>query len=505
MSDHPSSLAPPARRLLQRILEQPALVGAVQRLDARALAHVVERVGLEDSGELIALATTEQLRGVLDEDLWRSARPGGDETFDGARFSLWLQVLLEAGEAFAAQKLSELPEELLTLALQQQLFVLNLDELVVEFADRKDDAAALAEKALESCVYQELDEYRLIARRPDGWDALLSVVLALDQDHHDLLHRILERCCDASATEIADGGGLYQVLTAAETLAADAAAEREDRRARAGYVAPSQAAAFLALARTTPLVELERSETRDPITRAYFREYQAPELLSDLQEVDEDVRRLEALVAELAPPDDAAAAGRATPRARRLAGAGAATVETLFQGAMLELSSRDLEAHEARMQELSYLANVLLAGCPLGDGAFRPFEAAEAVLAACNLGLERLSRSKPAGELLGRTPAERLFRIGWHLWHHELCIPAARAAERMLRRGAASDGGRAADALAAAIAAGKPWSARRPLRALAPSLRALVAECPTTAGASGGRFFATWNQIRIARNEIDRA
>src|SRR4051812_47837647 len=103
------------RTLLARILDQPALVSAVQALPPAALLRLIDRVGLEDAGELVALATVDQLRRVFDEDLWRSARPGEDDRFDASRLLLWLEVMLEAGEQFAADKLAELPEDLVAL------------------------------------------------------------------------------------------------------------------------------------------------------------------------------------------------------------------------------------------------------------------------------------------------------------------------------------------------------------------------------------------------------
>src|SRR5437899_3187478 len=119
------------RTLLARILEQPGLVSAVQALPPAALLRLIDRVGLEDAGELVALATVEQLRRVFDEDVWRSARPGEDERFDAARFTLWLEVMVEAGERFAADKLAELPEDEVALALHHQVLVISLDELAL--------------------------------------------------------------------------------------------------------------------------------------------------------------------------------------------------------------------------------------------------------------------------------------------------------------------------------------------------------------------------------------
>ena len=87
-----------SRALLTRILDEPNLVAAVQALPAPVLGKLIDHVGLEDAGEIVALASTEQLKRIFDDDLWRSERPGKDETFDASRFALWLEIMLEAGE-----------------------------------------------------------------------------------------------------------------------------------------------------------------------------------------------------------------------------------------------------------------------------------------------------------------------------------------------------------------------------------------------------------------------
>src|SRR5262249_56575882 len=61
------------------------------------------------------------------------------------------------------------------------------------------------------------------------------------------LLRVLERLDLASSEYLADNGGLINVLTAAEMLEEDAAADREDRRARSGHVSSASARAFLKL------------------------------------------------------------------------------------------------------------------------------------------------------------------------------------------------------------------------------------------------------------------
>ena len=270
MSPLPSRQATP-HQLLARILDQPNLVAAVQALPAQALGKLIDHVGLEDCGEIVALATTPQLKGIFDDDLWRSERPGKDETFDAKRFALWLEIMLEAGEDFAAQKLAELPEDLVTLALHRNILVINIEELAIEMSDGHSEDDGLTEKALESCLCEEIDEYRIISRNHEGWDAILSVLLALDRDHHDFFARVLEHCCHMAVEYIDDNGGLYQVLTSDAMLESDVGAEREDRRAEEGFIAPTSAASFLALARATDLADILAAKKPDPVTQAYFR------------------------------------------------------------------------------------------------------------------------------------------------------------------------------------------------------------------------------------------
>src|SRR5688500_19473014 len=53
---------------LFRSCDTPHLARVVPQLPAQLLHGVIQRVGLEDCGELLALATTEQLSAVFDLD-----------------------------------------------------------------------------------------------------------------------------------------------------------------------------------------------------------------------------------------------------------------------------------------------------------------------------------------------------------------------------------------------------------------------------------------------------
>ena len=527
MSPLPTRPAAP-RQILTRILDQPNLVAAVQALPARALGKLIDHIGLEDAGEIVALATTEQLKSIFDDDLWRSERPGKDESFDANRFALWLEIMLEAGEEFAAHKLAELPEDLVTLALSKHILVINIEALAIEMSDRNADDDGMTEKALESCLCEEIDEYRIVSRNHDGWDAILSVLLALDHDHHDFLARVLEHCCAMAAEYIVDNGGLYQVLTSDEMLESDVGADREDRRAEEGFIAPSSAASFLALARTTKLADIIAAKEHDPVTHAYFRSLRGPSHDKSTRKDTEAQSATEAAEAatlvemlrdaEVLPPSAPMLllqeyTGTPSPQS----GDG-------FVAAMRELRAQAADIHGRRMEELAYLANVLAAGCSIEGRALRPLEAAHATVAACNLGIEHLLHDEPAYatavDLLQNNGVDKLFRIGWHLLTQQVVLPAARAFEKRLVHEAREGTDRerahrleqASRTLHTAIAAGKPWTALGKLAdldsdlevAMLDALVGLIDECPSLRGQLTGQagaapeiqFIATRQQLK---------
>jgi hypothetical protein len=417
---------PSSTNLLLRILERPALVAAVRELPGAVLGKLIERIGLEDAGELVALATTAQLERVFDDDLWRAERAGGDETFRPERFALWLRVMLEAGEALLVERLCELPQELLALAVHRLVLVLDMDVLAEQLAPGDEEAEAL-ERALETSVVEEWEEFRLIARDPDLWDDVWGALLSLDRDHHDRLRAILEACCAMSTEYISGQGGLFQVLTAEEMLDGDVAAVRDDRRAAEGFISPADARAFLELARRGG-----DGDARDPITRAYFRGLEpsagpeqtpnptpktgAPRTRGTVLAAEADLGDLAALLREaevIAPPP-------AQPLAALTDGSAAKPhlVAPLFEQAMSDLRQRDPRLFSARTREVGYLVNVWIAGGAQEGRRPRPVEALEMVLRTCEAGMRAQlapARVNPdrALTVLARTPADRLFRRGF--------------------------------------------------------------------------------------------
>jgi hypothetical protein len=97
----------------------------VPHLQPELLHRVVQRCGLEDCGDLVALATPDQLARVFDLDLWRADRPGPDEQFDADRFGVWLEMLVESGATAAAQIVAQMDVDLVTAALAQHMRVFD--------------------------------------------------------------------------------------------------------------------------------------------------------------------------------------------------------------------------------------------------------------------------------------------------------------------------------------------------------------------------------------------
>jgi hypothetical protein len=485
------------RDLVGRILETPDLARVVQSLEPAVLQQLVLRCGLEDCGPIVALATTEQLMRVFDGDLWRAERAGGEERLDTERFALWLGVLAEAGADVAARRLLEMDFDFVTAALSRQVLVLDGGEMTIErlFVEMRDDPE-LAEQALEraEAVLEELPSLELggfivVARRADAWDALAAILVSLHDTHHAFFGRLLARCRAFSAEYIDDNGGLYDVLTTTDQVLDDVAGERDDRREREGFVAPPVAAAFLKIAREL-VVSAAAPPGVDHVSLRYFRNLAAraserspratPPAAPDHVPADSTERRVHELLTTLEDEGVVPCSRAALPAPPRDSRDRYPRIR-----AFLDRDRPDAE-RARRDEELGYLANALVAGCSFQSRRFRPVEAAEAVLAACNLGLECWPRRWPEP-----ADAVALFRVGWSVVYDEVCLRAARRLvevvahlgcdDRELRSQLAT----LARRMTGEIAAGTPWRAREDLDVLVildppcwSTLLGLVDECP---------------------------
>ena len=429
-----------ASALINRLLTEPELARAVGSLPPRTLGKVIDKVGLEDAGELIMLATTSQLREVLDDDLWKSAAEGDAEQFDEKRFALWLEIMLQAGEDALVKRLVELPEELVIMAFSSMVLVLDLDEM----AARAHEEIDLDDKALESAQTFEFDQYTIISKGIADFDLIVTVLDAVYTRESYLFERICEACCAASTAFVEESGGLHSVLSVYEMYTEDAAAERADRRASKGYVAPTDAKAFLSLSSRETPDQILFSDTEDPITRAYFREYAPEETVAasrreDAPEIgrpsgDASLSKvLRAAGVETSPATPPLLEGRTPEKA--------ATI----RDAVAQLGGDEAETFESMSAALAYLSNLVISGFSHADYTVRPIDAAQAVLDLCDVGFEAAMRmasldtEDSPSEILRRFGPVRLFRLGWSRAVGESGVKRFSELEAAIRRCSATD------------------------------------------------------------------
>src|SRR5262249_17515153 len=146
----------------------------------------------EDCGELVALATSEQLGRIFDLDLWRAGRPGMDEQFDADRFGVWIEVLVEYGAESAAQKLAGMDVELIAAGLARHVLV--YDRAAVTPYETLDGELIEAYCVDADGLTFDMGSYLLVAKREDSWEAIIEVLLALGAAHRDYFRQVIHRC-----------------------------------------------------------------------------------------------------------------------------------------------------------------------------------------------------------------------------------------------------------------------------------------------------------------------
>lgn len=400
--------------LIVRLLEEPELPAIVRRLEAPALTRLIGKIGLEDAGEWLALVTPQQLEQVLDADAWFAERPGEPEKFQARRFSLWLEVLTQAGLDQAVEKVLGMDEVFLAMAFSKLTRVFDVDRLQAWFdgqdEDETDELSAF-EKALSGLPQQEFEEFLVVGRNEEGWDALVDLLTALHERDFSLFNRLMRRCVRATAAAADTEGSYGSLLAADEELSESAAQDREERRAQEGYVAQQDAKALLEVMRKSDADKILSETTTDPVVDTYLHGLRA------------EPKR--------APKPAAHGAGRAGVLADRLAAALAAdeaaaqrlaerrlpasAAESRLRAAMAALRENDPARYFTCKRELSFLANVVVAGEARAGRRLTPAEAADRVLETCERGLERLA-ARDATWLARLATREheiiRLFRLG---------------------------------------------------------------------------------------------
>ncbi len=475
-----------ARPLLERLLNTPDLATIVPRLEPEVLHRVVETCGLADCAALVALATPGQLARVLDLDLWRVRAPGADEELDADRFGAWIEVLMQAGAAVAAEKLTALDAELVTAGLTRHAAV--FDHAAVSSYTTL-DGEQVPGRLMNGEPVAEIGGYVIEARRTSAWEPIVELLAFLQAERVEDFHRLMRGCVRLSnGTREADGS--YDLLDEAGQHMFDVASDREARRERHGYVTPAQAHGFLRGARALHLAG--DRPARSASAAAYFRALQST------------------------PATDREAAREPSAESMRDAssavesGGGAGIVEVLREAGVLAPPARALlgaaggaasrlayveayvGSHPNGPEELAYLANTMIAGCSIQGRPFTAREARDGAAAIGNLGLQNWPARWSDPDLVAA------FQVGWTILHRDVVTYAARCLVDILaaiqcrdrdiqlrldglRRG-----------LISRLRDGEPWRARGALDVIlmldAPAWAALLAlldECPVVHAALG--------------------
>src|SRR5438552_13941186 len=464
------------RTVLDRILDTPHLEQVVPRLQPDLLHRVIQSCGLEDCGELVVLATPEQLTRIFDLDLWRSAEPGMDEQFDADRFGVWLEVLAEFGVSMAAQKLAEMDADLVIVGLAQHARVF-------------DRAMVTATHVLDYGLACEVGGYRLVAKRTDSWEAIVAILISLDAEYPDSFHQVM-RGCRALSNSGREPDGLDDVLAEEHQSMFDLALDRERRRDEQGYVTPAQARAFLQMSRRLRLGS-GTMPPANPVARAYLRSldetaatHSAPRRASASKgpvPSEDPLEAAAALVDVLLEAGIIAQEPRALlegPQDQTSDDKGALRRGRLIRAHMQFVFDCDHAAYARRSDELSYVANAIMAGCALQGRPFTKQEAWDAAVAVCNLGLENWpplwspAKSLP-DDFLVNHDLVTVFQVGWTVLHKDVGMYAAEQLLEVLAVLRCVDGdvqiglNALRIKLSTCCRAGMPWRARYALDVIA--------------------------------------
>ncbi len=403
---------------LLRLRDHPALVRILPELQPRSLARLYQAVGMNDAGSLMALTPPALLARALDEAVWTDT--GGTPRFDPDVFVDWLEAWIGEGDTFTAERLAALDEDTLALCLGQVLRV--EDSHTTAFCRPGEDAeepgtAGLLEPDDGIGVF---DRFLVTTQVEDEWHVIHPALVALWEHAPERLQAVLARLTAHDSR--LDGEGpcpLYE----------DAAAAREDRRERSGFVATAAARAFLAQSTAMSADELFGMSDYDLETARHLRQLESarragPARAIDAAEAGEPVSP--DLAARRPPGADRADQGADAELWHLLADAGVVDTPAGLLAAPAGRAASALERHltalaaarpgrlEQAGGELAYLANVVYAAIDLSGESRRPEDVARDLAAATvSLGLELLE-SHGAAVPLGQPPRLiQAFLLGW--------------------------------------------------------------------------------------------
>jgi hypothetical protein len=414
--------------VLRNIVDNPALPAVLVHMQPKTLARLVDRIGLNDAAEIMALIPTRNLLRALDEALWKSPALGASPVFDPAEFISWLQVWNEVGESFVAERLAAFNDEYLAMCLSSILLVdsgsnLGFDGDTSEMAvDGQAQEGGYTESPQSEC-HATYGHFLLRPAFEDDWEIIRAALDALWGHAPDRLLHVLGTL--ASSESMLNSAGRRTSLNL------DVAFERERHLERRGYVSQAGARAFLASISITTAQELMMMSAYDNETHRFLAgienldtsqhpiekataggAYDDLQIQSEARELastpasQEQIRALRQLLENEAIAEPRRFESLPSNQHERRA----ALAELLHR-----LEGENQESFQQRTRELAYLATVLMAASSLEGQPFSGGDARDAAFATCNLGVEFIYSRQTALDLDREPGLIRLFLIGWQL------------------------------------------------------------------------------------------
>lgn len=400
-------------RLLQTLQDNPALPALLRNLQPTVLAGLLDRVGLNDAGELMALAPTRNLLQALDESLWKSPAAGAADAFDATVLIEWLEVWNEIGDSFVADRLAAMSDDYRAMCLSHLVTVRRHHTLAFLAIPPDDfDVELDTLRPSESCaIYGPY----MITPAEDEWDIVRVSLDALWTEQPECLLQTLGMLDGAES--------MLGAQEARKRLSIDIAYERERHRENLGYVSGPGASAFLVFAATASIEELAGLSAYDEETRRHLAAFGAsnedgvglkPDLQGDSRtsgfspthdETDEiELHRLYAVLEQehlLISQDTLLLTDQ---QARK---------HSALTQLLTELASTDQSSFERCSRELAYLANVVMVGIRAKGAPLSQIEARDWAYAACDRGLEFVRKHGIAVQIEREPGLIRLFALGW--------------------------------------------------------------------------------------------
>ena len=421
---HPSKKS---ASLVDRLQDNPLLPTYIDTLPAPVFKKLVLHIGKEDAQELLRYATDLQIRELIETDAWNSQVPGTEEKFDPAKFLEWILLWQDMSSAFLTAKLVSLGSEMLALALDKYIVVVDLDEVGV------------------SGPVDTFSQFGVMTRDEDQWELILNLLVDVWNEDPEFLEEALAYCCMRRSLFVEK-----TYISGNETLEQNVEGRRDHHRRKLGYISSTSAASFLTQAKVTEIDKLIIEVAYDLYTSIHIKamrkatgsapkRQQTPGFSSTKSDSGAGnvnlfqlkLQELDALLIQHEIVDPA-------PFDRLLASPNAKE-DLYIKRQLRELAKQDPIALDHRQDEIIYLANLLVEGTEVQRNRINELDAIKYVLGTCNLGLEYCVFEESWGSekeilhaLLRQEPGLiKAFRIGYNLIS-QLPIRAAATLEQEL-------------------------------------------------------------------------